>query len=74
MVQPIGRNEIQELAEHVRKRDLDKLKWIVPETLLNLDQTLNYRFVVDGTFIKMMEEISKWLNLEETLKELEKKL
>lgn len=75
MVAPIGRNEIQQLAESVRKRDLEALKQVVPETLLNLDQTLNYRFVVDGTFLKIMEEISKGLDIKtERIDKLETEL
>ena len=57
MVAPIGRNEIQQLAESVRKRDLESLRQVVPETLLNLDQALNYRFVVDSTFLQILTEI-----------------
>lgn len=74
MVQSIGRSEIQDLAESIRKRDLDKLKWVVPETLLNLDQTLNYRFVVDSTFLQILKEIRDGLNLKNRINELNTKL
>lgn len=74
MVQPIWRNEIQQLAEKVRKRDLESLKQVVPETLLNLDQTLNYRFVVDSTFLQILTEIRDGLNFETRIAELNSKL
>lgn len=74
MVQPIWRNEMQQLAEKVRKRDLESLKQVVPETLLNLDQTLNYRFVVDSTFLQILTEIRDGLNLETRIAELNSKL
>lgn len=74
MVNPFWRKEIQELAEHVRKNDLDALKQVVPETLLNLDQALNYRFIVDGTFIKMMEEIRDGLDIQKKINIIKKEL
>jgi len=74
MVAPIGRNEIQQLAESVRKRDLESLRQVVPETLLNLDQTLNYRFVVDSTFLQILTEIRDGLNLQTRITELNTKL
>jgi hypothetical protein len=74
MVQPIGRNEIQQLAESVRKRDLDALKQVVPETLLNLDQTLNYRFVVDSTFLQILTEIRDGLDLQTKINTLNTQL
>ena len=74
MVQPIWRNEIQQLAESVRKRNLESLKQVVPETLLNLDQALNYRFVVDSTFLQILTEIRDGLDLQSRLTELNTKL
>lgn len=74
MVQPIWRNEIQQLAESVRKRDLESLKQVVPETLLNLDQALNYRFVVDSTFLQILTEIRDGLDLQARITALNTKL
>lgn len=74
MVQPIWRNEIQQLAENVRKRDIEALKKVVPETLLNLDQALNYRFVVDSTFLQILREIRDGLDLQGRIRELNTQL
>lgn len=69
-----GRDEIQQVAEGVRKHDLEYLKQVVPETLLNLDQVLNYRFVVDGTFVQILTEIKDGLNLPKRIAEIKKEL
>ncbi|MEI7918912.1 MAG: hypothetical protein WCH65_01500 [bacterium] len=47
---------------------------MVPETLLNLDQALNYRFVVDSTFLQILTEIRDGLDLQSRLTELNTKL
>lgn len=50
------------MVEAIKKADLSHLKTIVPETLLNLDQVLNYRFVIDPTFLQMLKEMRDGLD------------
>jgi hypothetical protein len=69
-----GRNDLLEVAGKVKARDLQYLESIVPETLLNLDKALNYRFVIDQVFVNTLEQVHNGLDIKAERDILEKKL
>ena len=69
-----GRNEILELSNKVKSNDLKYLESVVPETLLELDKNLNYRFVVDQVFVNTLKDVRNNLDIQKKIDELKKKL
>lgn len=69
-----GRNDLLEVAGKVKARDLQYLESIVPETLLNLDKALNYRFIIDQVFVNTLEQVHNGLDIKTERDVLEKKL
>lgn len=69
-----SRDQIRDLAEKVKNRDLKYLETVVPETLLDLDRVLKYKFTIDQTFIKLLEQVQAGLDMNVKITELNNKL
>lgn len=69
-----SRDQIRDLAEKVKSRDLKYLETVVPETLLDLDRVLKYKFTIDQTFIKLLEQVQSGLDMSTKITELDNKL
>lgn len=54
-----GKTEINEALEKVKAPDLQYMKDIVPQSLLNLDRALQYRFVIDPVTINLLTQLRK---------------